>query len=155
MKRFNRLIRKIHRRFVWQAFAIYLVIAFIAFSVSQHIAEARDLPAWFVDLAIALLIVGLPIVLTTACVQEGVPVLGRPDHTSRSDVRDGAAGDDTPSQSVGAAHRVFTWRNAIIGGVAAFTLWALVAAGWLLLADKLVDDSHSRPTRETPADTGR
>ncbi|NIR43445.1 MAG: hypothetical protein GWN99_07925, partial [Gemmatimonadetes bacterium] len=30
--------------------------------------------------------------------------------------------------------RLFTWRNAIAGGVIAFALWGVVAAGWLLVA---------------------
>jgi hypothetical protein len=35
-----------------------------------------------------------------------------------------------------------------MGGVAAFTLWALAAFGWLLLAGELVEESRNRPAAE-------
>ncbi|MDX1579932.1 MAG: tetratricopeptide repeat protein, partial [Gemmatimonadota bacterium] len=36
-------------------------------------------------------------------------------------------------ESGGARHRLFTWRNAILGGVAAFALLGLVTAGWMAM----------------------
>ncbi len=52
---------------------------------------------------------------------------------------EGEGDDVTVRRRATGVRRVFTWRNAILGGFAAFTLWALVAAAWLLLANELVD----------------
>lgn len=155
MNRFKHLLHEIHRRFLWQAFAIYIVIAVIAFHVSRHIAETRDLPGWFTDLSLTLLIIGLPIVLTTAAVQEGIPSPGRSDPTIKAELE--AQGDGslaTASPRTGIA-RIFTWRNTIMGGVAAFTLWAIVAAGWLILAEQLVDDIRNPAPEAAAVDGGQ
>jgi hypothetical protein len=149
----RRIFSEINRRFLWQALAIYIVVAIIAYSVSNHIAAARNLPGWFVDVSLVLLIVGLPIVLITAAVQEGIPSPGRSDPSLRVDVEieKGLLQKGAPRR-IGIA-QLFTWRNAIMGGVAAFTLWAIIAAGWLILAEQLVTDLH-RPAKDAAAVEG-
>ncbi len=153
MRQTKRVLSEIHRRFLWQAFAIYIVVAIIAYHVSEYIAATRSLPGWFVDVSLVLLVIGLPIVLTTAAVQEGIPSPGRSDPSLSIDVD---AGTDPQRQGarrrIGIA-RLFTWRNAIMGGVAAFTLWAIVAAAWLILAEQLVTDLR-RPAKDAPAVDG-
>jgi hypothetical protein len=138
---------------MWQALAIYIVVAVIAYHVSGHIAATRNLPDWFVEVSLVLLIIGLPIVLATAAVQEGIPSPGRSDPSLRVDV---STESDSPrkdrSYRIGMA-RLFTWRNAIMGGVAAFTLWAIIAAGWLILAEQLVTDMR-RPENDAAAIDG-
>lgn len=154
MRQPKRVLSEIHRRFLWQALAIYIVVAIIAYHVSGHIAVTRNLPGWFLDLSMVLLIIGLPIVLTTAAVQEGIPSPGRSDPSLS--VEADAGSSTRPKRAhrrVGIA-RVFTWRNAIMGGVAAFTLWAIIAAGWLILAEQLVDDLR-RPEKEASAVDGQ
>jgi hypothetical protein len=54
VKRLFRLLSEIHRRFIWQAFAIYLLVAFVAYHVSVQIAQTRDLPDWFILVAVVL-----------------------------------------------------------------------------------------------------
>ncbi|MGD8697721.1 MAG: hypothetical protein PVJ43_00440 [Gemmatimonadales bacterium] len=141
MRHARQLLSEVHRRFLWQAFAIYIVVAFIAYHVSGHIATSRNLPGWFVDVSLVLLIIGLPIVLITAAVQEGIPSPGRSDPSLGIDL-DSASDRFRPMAAPPRAGlaRLFTWRNAIMGGVAAFTLWAIVAAAWLILAEQLVRD---------------
>ncbi|MBI4513935.1 MAG: hypothetical protein HY702_07475 [Gemmatimonadetes bacterium] len=80
-----------------------------------------------------LFIVGLPIVLATAFVQEGGPPLGRRYDATllpgvETEVR-ARAGRPTARR----VHRLLTWRNAFMGGVFTFALWGVIAAGWLLL----------------------
>ena len=147
------ILSEIHRRFLWQALAIYIVIAVIAYHVSVHIATTRELPGWFVDVSMVLLIIGLPIVLITAAVQEGIPSPGPSDPSLSIDV-DTGSGPSTkgPQRRAGIAH-LFTWRNAIMGGVAAFTLWAIIAAAWLILAEQLVTDLR-RPAKDAGAIDG-
>jgi hypothetical protein len=151
VERLRLLIHEVHRRFVWQTLAIYLIVAFITFHVSQHVAARRDLPDWFVDLAILLLAIGLPTVIATACVQEGIPTPGHMEPTPPVDA-DSDRADTEVRSSVPGVRQVLTWRNAVLGGTAAFTLWALAAAGWVLLTDKHMGDSGSRTINEASID---
>jgi TolB-like protein/Tfp pilus assembly protein PilF len=117
----KKLIHEIHRRSLWQVLGIYLVGSWVALQVVDVLANNFGLPVWFPPFALALLVIGLPIVLATAFVQEGV-----------------ATGRELPAMSPGAgaapgsagAGGLFTWRNAIAGGVAAFALLGVVTAGW-------------------------
>ncbi len=135
MASLRQIAREIHRRSLWQIFGFYVIVAVVVFEVSSAIAVRRELPEWFVIFALVLLIVGLLVVLITAALQEGIPRLGRSDPSLKVQ-----AGDDPEKLTVEPTgfRRLFTWRNAIMGGVAAFTLWAIVAVGWLVLADQFV-----------------
>lgn len=135
MSSLKKLIHEIHRRSLWQVLGIYLAGSWVALEVVDGLTEAAGLPDWLPSLALALLVIGLPIVLATAFVQEGV---GRGEgRTSAA----GAVGDLPAIERSGVAlppdrdprHRLFTWRNAMAGGVAAFAIWGMVAAGWLLI----------------------
>jgi TolB-like protein/Flp pilus assembly protein TadD len=88
-----------------------------------------NLPEWAPSLALFLLIVGLPIVLATAFVQEGVggraienQEAAEPTESSRS----------VSVSNAGAPRRLLTWRNAILGGGAAGLVWSGIAVGYLL-----------------------
>ncbi|NIP60643.1 MAG: tetratricopeptide repeat protein [Gemmatimonadetes bacterium] len=127
----KRLIGEIHRRSLWQVLAIYVVASWIVFEVVQTLTEGLGLPAWFPSFAFVLLLIGLPIVLATAFVQEGGPGVAAPesleglDTVFTQDELDGDEGD-------GRVHSLLTWQNAIGGGILAFALWGVVAAGWIL-----------------------
>jgi hypothetical protein len=152
MTRFEHILREINRRFIWQTLAIYLVFAWVALGVSRAMIEARELPDGFNLLAIILLAIGLPIVLTTAYLQQGIPSLGRSDPTLQIELDLEGSDDDLGVRIPDTGVRsLFTWRNAILGGVAAFTLWALVAVGWLLLAAELVELGRQPNPADPPA----
>ncbi|MGD2216976.1 MAG: tetratricopeptide repeat protein [Gemmatimonadales bacterium] len=122
MSRLKRLIHEIHRRSLWQVLLIYCGAALVAYQAVQALTEGLGLPQWFPAFAIVLFIVGLPIVLATASVQEGVRGPQRPE-VAEPAVRE-----------VRRAHqRVFTWRNAGLGVLIALGGWGVVATGWLLL----------------------
>ena len=90
---------------------------------------ALNLPEWFPAVALALLIVGLPVVLATAFVQVGNPA-------DEADQREDPSAKRAPRpqpENTGVS-RLFTWRNAVLGGVGAFALWGVLAAGWLIAA---------------------
>ena len=154
MNRLMHVLSEIHRRFLWQAFAIYVVVASIAFNVSRHIAATRELPGWFTDLSLILLIIGLPIVLTTAAVQEGIPSPGRSDPAIKTGSASGRQ-TQTPTPPRTGIARIFTWRNAVMGGVAAFTLWAIIAVSWLILAEQIVNDIRNPPPDASAVDGGK
>jgi tetratricopeptide (TPR) repeat protein len=144
MSSLKQLISEIHRRSLWQVLAIYIVGGWIGYSVIQGLTEGLNLPSWFPALALVLFIVGLPIVLATSFLQEGFRTWSHRDPTLIPDavIAVGVAGG-TPSATASCAWRdLFTWRNAIMGGVFAFALFGVFSAGWLLVA--------GTPTREVP-----
>jgi tetratricopeptide (TPR) repeat protein len=138
MGQLKRLIREIHRRSLWQVIGIYLFGSWAAVEVVQTLSESLGLPEWFPALAVVLLIIGFPVVVATAFVQEGGPgerpAVGR-DAGSPATFGPGD-GPSTSSLAVepappASAGRMLTWRNAIAGGVAATVFWAVVAGAWL------------------------
>ncbi len=118
---FKRFVREIHRRSLWQVLGIYLVTSWAVLSAVDTLGGALNLPEWFPSVASALLVVGLPIVLATAFLQEGGP-----GH-DMGDV--GVAGPTAPPSGTSF---LFTWRNAFGGGVLAFALLGFVGTGWVL-----------------------
>jgi TolB-like protein/DNA-binding winged helix-turn-helix (wHTH) protein len=123
------LIQEIHRRSLWQVLGIYLVGAWVAFQGIEAIASGLDLPQWVPGFAVVLLIVGLPIVLATAFVQEGVGVGEVPvEATAASE-----AGQATTVPGGAGLHLVLTWRNVVLAGALVFGLAGIAAAGWVLL----------------------
>ena len=90
MDGFRKLIGELHRRSIWQVLAIYLAGSWIALQVVETLAETLDLPEWAPGLAFTLLVVGLPIVLATAFVQEG---RGFGNRRLGNEFRSQAAGD--------------------------------------------------------------
>jgi protein kinase/serine/threonine-protein kinase len=65
------LLQEIHRRSVWQVVTVYAVGAWFALEVVQGIVDAGNLPDWLPGMALVLLIIGFPMVLATAIVQQG------------------------------------------------------------------------------------
>ncbi len=165
MIRFERLIREAHRRSLWQVLGIYLAASWVAIQVVETLTENLSLPEWVPPFAIVLLVIGLPVVLATAFVQEGVgsreasrdagedPGLARervgaagprapapePAGSAPGSAGPAAAPPGSPDRPVaaaasgrkGAGRRLFTWRNALVGGAAAFGLLVVVLGGWL------------------------
>jgi len=142
-------LHEVHRRWLWQALLIYVAFSAFAFVVSLQIAERHDLPDGFTTFAVVLLVVGLPIVLITATVQEGIPRVGRSDPALRVNAEGLSDPEDIEFQPEGrGVQRVFTWRNAILGGFVAFIIWALVATGWLITADQWVSGLKEKSAEE-------
>jgi eukaryotic-like serine/threonine-protein kinase len=124
VKRIKRIILEVHRRSLWQVLSIYLVGSWVTMQVVQAITVSAGLPDWVPGFALVLLLVGLPIVLATAFVQEGRPA-GR--HAS-PDMPAGTARPRPDSPTTPADPlRLLTWRNAILGGVLAFALLGVAA----------------------------
>jgi serine/threonine-protein kinase len=132
MSHLSRLIREIHRRSLWQVLGIYLAGGWVGLQLVDILVDSLGLPQWLPVLAIVLIALGIPLVLATAFVQKGGPV-GRRDPTLLPDtgLDGGEMGAAQPVES-GGVRRLFTWRNAMVGGVMALAVWS-VAAGWLLM----------------------
>jgi tetratricopeptide (TPR) repeat protein len=141
------LIHEIHRRSLWQVLGIYLAGSWIALQVVETLSESMSLPSWVQGFSVILLILGLPIVLATAFVQEGV---GRREAAARRDEPDTVvvavpSPDDGVDPEPVQVHPpvsesrpsplggLFTWRKAIVGGVLAFALLGVSLVGWVVL----------------------
>ena len=112
MSRLKRLIHEIHRRSLWQVLGIYLVGSWIAFQGVEALVSGLGLPEWVPGFAVVLLVIGLPIVMATAFVQEGVGREGPPAEAPGSS---GAAA--APEREDGSElRRLFNWRNASWAG---------------------------------------
>ena len=138
---FKRLIREIHRRSLWQVLGIFVVGGWIAFEVVQTLTEGLGLPTWFPALALVLLIVGLPIVLATAFIQHSAaaPPVPPLSGTTMEELYPAS-----PERTV--PRRLFTWKKAVLGGVGAFALWGVLAAGWVLLGGRPGGSTGPSPT---------
>ena len=136
-----KLFKEVHRRSMWQVLGLYVAGSWLVLQVIEALTNTASLPTWIPAMALVLLLVGLPIVLTTAFVQRGGPGRSRaatvrpfadPDTSAPGEAEGApvAAPVEAPPET-GAHHRLFTWKNAIAGGVLAFALVGLLAVGWM------------------------
>jgi eukaryotic-like serine/threonine-protein kinase len=158
VKKLRAIIIEVHRRSIWQVLGVYLVGSWLGYQVILALTDGLGLPQWVPPFAVVLFIIGLPIVLATAFVQEGPPAprpaaprdptllpgIERFDGSRLGDdgsfeggttggnvvpPRDGTAGDGVPRH--GGPAGLFTWRRALSGGVVAFLFLGLSAGGYL------------------------
>lgn len=137
----NNFIKEAHRRSLWQVTGIYLAASWIALQVVQTLTEAAGLPDWTPGMALVLLVLGMPITLGTAFVQEGMPGNeGQVDDSGRQpskvdhDDRDiGLTEMSSGSTGNGRKLRFLTWRNVVFGGIGAFALLGFSLVAYFLL----------------------
>ena len=142
METLRKLVREIHRRSLWQVLGIFLAASWGVLQVVELLTETAGLPDWTPTMALVLLMLGLPVCVATAFVQEGMPGSDRgapPDvaggggassdasHAHRvpdpaPNLAPGTGSLDRPSTRPSGTRRLLTWRNAILGGVGAFAL---------------------------------
>lgn len=116
----RRIIEGMRRRTLWQVLGLYAAGSWVALQLVDILANNFSLPDSFPAVALAFLLLGLPVVLATYFVQRRTLGAGN----SVAGVADRATGTGM--------RRWLTWRNAVVGGVLAFALWGVVAALWLL-----------------------
>ena len=133
MSYFGRILRVIHQRALWQALLVYLGVSYAVLEAVDLFIDRFGMPSWLFPLAFTLLLAGLPVILVTTFVQTSGDAARRSDPTLLPDavVEPAAAAAGRPGTSQ-RFRQLFSWRNAIVGGVAAFALWGVVTAGWLL-----------------------
>ena len=111
------LIREVQRRSIWWALGAYIAVGWLVFELIQQIAESADQP-WLPNVALVLLLIGLPVVVGTALVQD------RPVEDA-NETPDQASSAPTTAESAPARVGLFTIRNTI-------TAVLLLAVGVLL-----------------------
>ncbi len=126
----RRLIYEAHRRSLWQVLGIYLAAGWVVLQVVHQLVESAGLPDWVSPFAIVLLLIGLPIVLATAFVQE------RGVAEREADVRAAATTSRAPAPGPSTRHRLFTWRNALLGGVLAFLCLTAVTTAFMFMRNQ-------------------
>jgi tetratricopeptide (TPR) repeat protein len=128
------LIRDVHRRSLWQVLGVYVASSWGVLQVIEFLIETAGLPEWVQPFALVLLLIGLPIVLATAFVQEGSPGRARSGDGPRAEERSPApSGPSEPEPAETAPSRRarwLTWRNALLGGAAAFALLLVVVGAF-------------------------
>lgn len=92
---------------IGKVLAVYGSASFVVLQVIDLLEERLALPDWMFTGALVLLLIGLPILITTALVQA----------------------NDFKSALI---EKNFTWRRAIGGGIAAFVVLALAAGGYVM-----------------------
>jgi tetratricopeptide (TPR) repeat protein len=119
-------------RSLWQILAVYAAASWVVLQVVDIMKDNMGLPDWVFPFALLLLLIGLPIIIATAMVQ------GK--HAA-----DIAAAQATPvdSQEVAppmpetaAHHKIFSWRNAVVGGGLAIGLLVLVTGGFMVMRNQ-------------------
>lgn len=111
-----------HKNSLWKVLGLYAAGSWVVLQVVDVLVQNSGLPSWVFNSALVLLIIGLPIVGATAYLHG---LGGKSD--SETDGSVAARG------TAGAPRQLFTWRNALGGGVAALALWGLLVTGWLFV----------------------
>jgi len=106
--------------------AVYLGASWVVLQVVDVVKQNMGLPDWVFPFALVLLVIGLPVMLTTAVLQARP---GRDDGTVAESSPRAAPADPAP-------RRLFTWRNALLGGAAAFVLMAAVTTGFMFMRNR-------------------
>ncbi|HET9439620.1 MAG TPA: hypothetical protein VFO52_05595, partial [Longimicrobiales bacterium] len=140
MKSFSQIVSEAHRRSLWQVLGVYLALSWGAYQVVKELTELFGLPDWVPGLAIVILLVGLPIVLATAFVQEGAPgqnTRAEPEPLIDPTLMPMSATSSAPEPAPEVtpprprAHHLFTWQKAVLGGISAFLLLGVTAGGYM------------------------
>lgn len=143
MEPVKNLIHEIHRRSLWQILAIFLATSWAVLQVVEVLTETAGLPDWTPTMALVLLLIGLPICLATAFVQEGMPghqsggtdvPEATPEPTEAEPNQSAGTGSlDRPSTRPSLTTMLFTWRNALLGGLGALVLLGLSLAAYFVM----------------------
>lgn len=130
-----RALTEVHRRSVWQVVGVYIATSWGVLGVVDFFTDSAGLPDWTPTMALVLLLIGLPIMVATAIIQGGARAAREasppgPDESQvdRAVAEPTAAVSETDASSIRA---LFTWRNAIRGGIAAFALLGVVVGAYV------------------------
>jgi hypothetical protein len=129
------LIGELHRRSVWQVLGSYAVVAWIILQLAEVLEGLIGLPLWFGRAIVVVVLLGFPVFLVTALTQGGLKKSeeGRNRYSDRADGINGSFSswqllESNPLRN--ALGYVFTWRNAILGGLVMAVLLTIGTAGY-------------------------
>lgn len=142
MSRLKKLIIEAQHRSLWQVLLIYVGAAWACFELIDVVTARLELPAWLPGLAIVLFLLGLPIVVATAFVQD----VAQSSEPLRNPTATAGPQQKQVNTGSGARRRrpFVTWRNAAIAFVMVLALWGAVAAGYMLFGSRGADSEGGR-----------
>lgn len=131
----------IRRARLVQVLVVYVGASFVVLQVVELFIEQLGLPDWFFPGAVALLLIGLPIILATAIVQsapsaspEGPQATGLDSASMIPELAEPAPDRAvTATQVATVAKHWLTWRKAIMGGVLAFAAWGVFVTAYMTM----------------------
>jgi tetratricopeptide (TPR) repeat protein len=132
MNAIRQVVREAHRRSLWQVLGVYLALSWGVYQVVKELTQLFGLPDWVPGFAIVLLLIGLPVVMATAFVQEGGP--GQKESAAPADPTLMPMFDATPATPAPPRQRsqfFLTWQKAVLGGISAFLLLGITAGGYM------------------------
>jgi tetratricopeptide (TPR) repeat protein len=112
----RKILGELRHRTLWQVLIVYIGASWVLLQAIDLFADNLDLPTWLFPTAGALLLVGLPIILVTAFIQRRLAATG--------EIADEAH------------EKLFTWRNATLGGAGAFLLLFGFAGLYVVIQDR-------------------
>lgn len=127
------LLRETHRRSVWQVLAVYVGVSWAVLQVVDVLTQNMGLPTWVFPFALVLLLIGLPMMLATAIIQGRGSAAGHAPAESVSRNASSAAVEPPPTRPAAESldkRALFNWKNALMGGAAAATLFLTVMGGY-------------------------
>lgn len=120
----------IRRARLFRVLAVYLGASFAVIQLVDVFTNQLGLPDWFFPVAAALLLIGLPIVVTTALVQS-VPSPGPAASSAEAAAPVSESTSETTAADVAAvAKHWLTWKKVILGGVLAFALLGMAVTAY-------------------------
>jgi len=119
-------------RSLWQILAVYAAASWVVLQVVDVVKDNLGLPDWVFPFALLLLLVGLPIIVATAMVQ-GRRVPGSDAAPGQAPAGAGSSHGAGPATIGEGSRRLFTWKNALLGGGLAFVLLAVVTGGFMYM----------------------
>jgi len=136
-----------HGRSILQVLGIYAAASWVVLQIVDVLKQNMGLPEWIFPFALVLLLIGLPIILTTMLVQR--KILATPG--AEASEPGGAASEPAPSADNVVVRRLFSWRNAIMGGVLAFSLLFGFAGLAVLLKERVLSPDEAIAESAVPA----
>jgi tetratricopeptide (TPR) repeat protein len=123
-------------RSLWQILAFYAAASWVVLQVVDVVKDNLGLPDWVFPFAMLLLLIGLPIIVATAVVQ-GRHAAGAADPAEPATASTSAAGRSSMAAEADLSPRkLFTWRNALVGGGLAFLLLTIVTTGFMFMRNR-------------------
>ena len=157
MNQIQAIINELHRRSIWQVLLIFLGAGWGVLEVIDTFIDRGLLPDWVFNGAMLVLLLGLPIVLATAFVQDrgDAGTAPAPTDQERSPTAGDGAAEGVPSAepparalasledsaSYDRLARLLTWNRAIVGGVLAFAVLGVVTTGYLSMRAMGIGDA--------------
>ena len=124
MSPIRKLVTEAHRRGLLRVLGIFVGGAWGVLQVLDLFIERGFAPEWVFGGALLALVLGLPVVLTTAFVQWGRKAVEATEG-GRSEPSNDEDGFDIAD--------FFTWNRAVLGGVLSFALLGVAATGYMVM----------------------